>query len=86
MGLLQDESRRYTGGRESESCFGAPITGWRMDPGGTQRPGNERSVSKSGVAGAQLRVPSPPELASPLATPITTPGSPGRKFAWPLFL
>ena len=54
MGLLQDESRKHTGGWESESFFGALITDWRMDPGGTQSPGNDRLVSKPGVAGAQL--------------------------------
>ena len=60
VGLLQDQSRKHTGGWESESCFGALITDWRMDPGGTQSPGNDRLVSKSGVAGAQLRALSPP--------------------------
>ena len=78
VGLLQDESRRYTGGRESESCFCAPITGWRMDPGDTQSPGNERLVSKPGVAGAQLRVPSPPELASPSPPPPPPPEAQGE--------
>lgn len=79
VGLLQDESRRHTGGQELESCFGAPSLAGEWTQGALSVLGTSVWSLNLGWWEPSFGRCLPRPACFPLATPTLTPGKPREK-------